>query len=59
MIIPGVKTFEWIVCKNLLEARGLHPLGAPSVHPMDFTVRQYEILTFEAQAQDRTPYFEE
>jgi hypothetical protein len=43
-----VKTFEWIVCKNPLEARGLHPLGAPSVHPMDFTVRQCKMLTSEA-----------
>jgi hypothetical protein len=25
-----MKTFEWIICKNPLEARGLHPLGAPN-----------------------------
>jgi hypothetical protein len=31
-----MKTFEWIIHKNPLEARGLHPLGAPSVHPMNF-----------------------
>jgi hypothetical protein len=30
-----MKTFEWIIYKNPLEARGLHPLGAP-VHPMKF-----------------------
>jgi hypothetical protein len=35
-MILEVKTFEWIVCKNPLEARGLHPLGAPLVHPMKF-----------------------
>jgi hypothetical protein len=31
-----MKTFEWIIYKNPLEAWGLHPLGAPSVHPMKF-----------------------
>jgi hypothetical protein len=30
-----MKTFEWIILKNPLEARGLHPLGAPSAHPMN------------------------
>jgi hypothetical protein len=34
-------------------------LGAPSVHPMDFTVRQCKMLTFEAQTRDKTPDFEE
>jgi hypothetical protein len=37
------KTFEWIIFSNPLEARGLHPLGAPTrssgatpmVHPMN------------------------
>jgi hypothetical protein len=29
------------------------------VHPMDLTVRQYKMLTFEAQTRDRTPNFEE
>jgi hypothetical protein len=48
MIILEVKTFEWIVCKNPLEARGLHPLGAPLVHPMKFEVQQYKMLTSEA-----------
>jgi hypothetical protein len=43
-----MKTFEWIIFKNPLEARGLHPLGAPSVHPMDFTARQFKMLTSEA-----------
>jgi hypothetical protein len=42
-----VKTFEWIVCKNPLEARGLHPLGAPSVHPMKPEVQQCKVLTSE------------
>jgi hypothetical protein len=27
------KTFERIIFKNPLKARGLHPMGAPSVHP--------------------------
>jgi hypothetical protein len=43
-----MKTFEWIICKNPLEARGLHPLGAPSVHPMNFKVLQCKMLTSEA-----------
>ena len=30
-----MKTFEWIIFSNPLKARGLHPLGAPSVHPTD------------------------
>jgi hypothetical protein len=25
-----MKTFEWIIYKNPLEARGLHPFGAPN-----------------------------
>jgi hypothetical protein len=29
------KTFEWIIFKNPLKAQGLHPLGAPAVHPMN------------------------
>jgi hypothetical protein len=33
-----MKTFEWIIFQNPLEARGLHPLGAPPVHPMKFRV---------------------
>jgi hypothetical protein len=43
-----MKTFEWIICKNPLEARGLHPLGAPSVHLMNFEVLQSKMLTSEA-----------
>jgi hypothetical protein len=43
-----MKTFEWIIFKNSLEARGLHPLGAPSVHPMNFEVLQYKMLTSKA-----------
>jgi hypothetical protein len=30
-----MKTFEQIIFSNPLEAQGLHPLGAPSVHPMN------------------------
>jgi hypothetical protein len=37
-----MKTFEWIIFKNPLEAQGLHLLGAPPVHPMKFRVLQYE-----------------
>jgi hypothetical protein len=43
-----MKTFEWIIFKNPLEAQGLHPLGAPLVHPTKFEVLQYEMLTSEA-----------
>jgi hypothetical protein len=45
-----MKTFEWIILQNPLEARGLHPLGAPQVHPMKFRVLQYEMSTSKAQA---------
>jgi hypothetical protein len=37
-----MKTFEWIIFKNPLEARGLHPLGAPSVHPMNHHPQEAE-----------------
>jgi hypothetical protein len=30
-----MKTFEWIIFSNPLKARGLHPLGAPPMHPMN------------------------
>jgi hypothetical protein len=30
-----MKTFEWIIFSNPLKAQGLHPLGAPPVHPMN------------------------
>jgi hypothetical protein len=35
-----MKTFEWIICKNPLEARGLHP--------MNFKVLLYKMQTSEA-----------
>jgi hypothetical protein len=35
--------------KNLLEARGLHPLGAPPVHPMKFRTLQNKMPTSKAQ----------
>jgi hypothetical protein len=38
--------------KNLLEARGLHPLGAPSVHPMKFRILQIGMPTSKAQARN-------
>jgi hypothetical protein len=44
-----MKTFEWIIFKNPLEARGLHPLRAPPVHPMKFRVLQYVMLTSKAR----------
>jgi hypothetical protein len=31
-----MKTFERIIFKNPLKARGLHPLGAPPVHPIKY-----------------------
>jgi hypothetical protein len=30
-----MKTFDWIIFSNPFKARGLHPLGAPTVHPID------------------------
>jgi hypothetical protein len=37
-----MKTFEWIIFKNPFEAWGLHPLGAPSVHPMNLEFQRAE-----------------
>jgi hypothetical protein len=42
------KTFEWIILKNPLKARGLHTLGAPSVHPIDFLSQEDEMLISKA-----------
>jgi hypothetical protein len=36
------KTFEWIILSNSLKARGLHPLGAPPVHPMNHLPQKTE-----------------
>jgi hypothetical protein len=41
-----MKTFEWIIFKNLLEARGLHPLGAMNHHP-----QRSKMLTSKAQGK--------
>jgi hypothetical protein len=46
-----MKTFEWIIFKNPLEARGLHPLGAPLVHPMSHHPRRSKMLTSKAQGK--------
>jgi hypothetical protein len=43
-----MKTFEWIIFKNPLEARGLHPLGA---HPMNHHPRRSKMLTSKAQGK--------
>jgi hypothetical protein len=45
------KTFEWIILKNPFEGRGLHPLGAPPVHPMDYhsKPRKYQLLRRETR----------
>jgi hypothetical protein len=53
-----MKTFERIIFKNPLKARGLHPLGAPPVHPMKFRVLQYEMPTSKAQAWNKSPVYE-
>jgi hypothetical protein len=42
-----MKTFEWIIFKNPLEARGLHPLGAH--HP-----RRSKMLTSKAEGKIKT-----
>jgi hypothetical protein len=45
-----MKTSEWIIFKNSLEARGLHPLGAPlNHHP-----RRSKMLTSKAQGKIKT-----
>jgi hypothetical protein len=41
-----MKTFEWIIFKNPLEARGLHPLGAMNHHP-----QRSKMLTSKAQGK--------
>jgi hypothetical protein len=43
--------------KNLLEARGLHPLGAPSVHPMKFRILQIEMPTSKARARNKASVY--
>ena len=53
-----MKTFERIIFKNLLKARGLHPLGAPPVHPMKFRVLQNEMPTSKAQTQNKASVYE-
>jgi hypothetical protein len=42
---------NYIFIKNPLEARGLHPLGAPSVHPMNHPPRRSKMLTSKAQGK--------
>jgi hypothetical protein len=49
-----MKTFEWIIFKNPLEARGLHPLGAPAVHTMNHHPRRSKMLTSKAQGKIKT-----
>jgi hypothetical protein len=50
-----MKTFERIVFKNPLKARGLHPLGAPSVHPMNhhFKLRWCRPLRHKDKIKDK------
>jgi hypothetical protein len=43
-----MKTFEWIIFSNPLKARGLHPLGAPPVHPMNLQTLKNEMLISKA-----------
>jgi hypothetical protein len=43
-----MKIFKWIIFKNPLKARGLHPLGAPSVHPVDFLIPEDRMLISKA-----------
>jgi hypothetical protein len=45
-----MKTFEWIIFKNSLEARGLHP----SVHPMNHHPQRSKMLTSKAQGKIKT-----
>jgi hypothetical protein len=48
-----MKTFEWTIFKNPLKVQGLHPLGAPTVHPIDFLVPEDEMLTSKAWYDDK------
>jgi hypothetical protein len=50
----GMMTFEWIIFKNPLEARGLHQLNAPLVHPMNHSPRRSKMLTSKAQGKIKT-----
>jgi hypothetical protein len=49
-----MKTFKWIIFKNPLEVWGLHPLGAPLVHPINHHPRRSKILTSKAQGKIKT-----
>jgi hypothetical protein len=44
-----MKTSEWIIFKNSLEARGLH-----LVHPMNHHPRRRKMLTSKAQGKIKT-----
>jgi hypothetical protein len=48
-----MKNFEWIIFKNPLEARGLHPLGAPSVHPRNHHPQEAECWLLKHKAKLR------
>jgi hypothetical protein len=44
-----MKTFEWIISKIHSKLGGLHPLGAPSVHPTDSQYLEAKMLISKAQ----------
>ena len=48
----GSRPSSRLSSKNLLKGRGLHPLGAPPVHPMKSRVLQSKMPTSKAQAQN-------
>jgi hypothetical protein len=48
-----MKTFEWIIFKNPLEARGLPPLGAPLVHPMNRHLRSRQCWPLKHRARSK------
>jgi hypothetical protein len=49
-----MKTFEWIIFSNPLKARGLHPLGAPLVHPIDHQPQKDRMLISKAWEENKT-----
>jgi hypothetical protein len=49
-----MKTFEWIIFSNPLKAWGLHPLGAPPVHPIDHQPQKDRMLISKAWEENKT-----
>jgi hypothetical protein len=49
-----MKTFEWIIFSNPFKARGLHPSGAPLVHPNESSTPGDRMLISKAYDETKT-----